>query len=49
MITYNKETSEEGRRKSLLLVRKTSSNFNHEKDFLLITTEKIREKLKKKK
>lgn len=40
MITYNKETSEEGGRKSLLLVRKPSSNFNHENIFLLIITEK---------
>lgn len=40
MIPYNKETSEEGGRKGLLLVRKPSSDLNKEKIILLILTGK---------
>lgn len=40
MIAYNKETSEEGGRKSMLFVRKASSTFNNENIFLLIITGK---------
>lgn len=41
MIAYKKETSEEEGRKSMLFVRKPSSDFSNENVFLLIiTTEK---------